>query len=299
MRQFIFPSELTCLLLCFLIFLGACQSSDEKQSENSRQGGTNRSQYQTKAHIPCFVYDRFGKDKNPSTNIAIDSFKAHLKYLKQDDFTVLTMGEAIHKIKTDQNILDKAVGLTVDDGYKTFKTGSMPLLKKFGYSATLFVNTETVGGSNYLTRDQLQELEKKGIEIGNHSHSHAHFVNREGQEGKEFFISDVSIAQAMFKKKLGAKPSLFAYPYGEYIPSMQSALKQMDFKAATALKSGVLNATSDMFAIPRFPIAANFAELKRFGEKANMTGMPVGNENSETTIVDKNKALKGCFEICG
>lgn len=288
MHNWIFNNYLIHPILFLLIFLGACQSSGHQQNKKTKQASANPPKYQDKGHIPCFVYHRFGNDKYPSTNIPLDSFRAHLEYLKQNHFNVITLGEAVHKLKTDQNIPEKTVVLTVDDGYRTFKTGAMPLLQEFDYSATLFVNTETVGGKNYLTWDELKQIRQKGIEIGNHSHSHDHFVNRKAEGDKEYFKADTRKAQAMFKKKLGVKPSLYAYPYGEYTSTMQSTLKKLDFEAATAQKSGVLKATSDMFAIPRFPMAANFVKLKRFKQKANMRGMPVVEEKPKTTIVEKN-----------
>ncbi len=298
MAKLISPAHRTCFLFIFLTLFGACQSAGNKKSENTQQATIKKkSQYQSQAHIPCFVYHRFGNSKYPSTNIAIDSFRAHLKYLKKNNFTVLTLGEAVRKVKRGEKVPENTVVLTIDDGYKSFLTGAMPLLEEFGYSATLFVNTETVGSNQYLSWDALREIHNKGIEIGNHSHSHGHFVNKTGNKGKQSFIADTKEAQKLFKEKLGIKPSLYAYPYGEYTSSMQSALKDMGFTAATAQKSGVLSSHVDLFAIPRFPMAANFAKQKRFEEKANMNSLPVTKEITGKTLVDSDNPPQSKIKV--
>ena len=40
----------------------------------------------------CFVYHRFGDERYPSTNIALDVFAAQLSFLRDQDFRVLTLG---------------------------------------------------------------------------------------------------------------------------------------------------------------------------------------------------------------
>jgi peptidoglycan/xylan/chitin deacetylase (PgdA/CDA1 family) len=49
--------------------------------------------------------------------------------------------------------------------------------KKYDIPATLFINTKTVGGGDYMTWGELKDVVKHDIEIGNHTHSHAYFLN--------------------------------------------------------------------------------------------------------------------------
>lgn len=64
-------------VLFFILPLSGCQTANPKEEQEP---------------VKCLVYHRFGNDQYPSTNIGKKLFKKHLKYLKQNDYTVLTFG---------------------------------------------------------------------------------------------------------------------------------------------------------------------------------------------------------------
>ncbi len=45
------------------------------------------------------MYHRFGESNYPSTNISLKRFKEHIKELKKDKYTVLTLLEIISRLK--------------------------------------------------------------------------------------------------------------------------------------------------------------------------------------------------------
>ncbi len=278
------------VIITAMAFLTHCSSnSSSKYQKNNKKkpitGQTTLAKSPAKEVI-CLVYHRFGNDDYPSTNIDTGLFRKHLNYLNNNDYSVLTLGKAVAKLQKGNLKKGKYAVITVDDGYKTFKTGAMPILKRFGYKATLFVNTESVGGNQYLDWETLKSLQGQGIEIANHSHSHAHFLNKADQNGfKNYFRKDLRKAQAEIKDHLGIEPALYAYPYGEFNPTMKKLLKEEGFKAAVTQNSGVLNQNSDFYAIPRFPMAAKYAKMKSFREKVKMSALPVKDEKPDYTIV--------------
>lgn len=225
-----------------------------------------------------FVYHRFGEARYPSTNIAIDVFEQQLDYLKQNNYHVLTLGEVVETIAAGQPLPERCVALTVDDSYKSFMTAAMPLLRRYGYRATLFVNTDSVGGNSYLNWDELRTLHAEGVEIGNHSASHPYFVSHEQQHPQDWLAwaeSDVKKAQQAFKRELGIAPQLFAYPYGEYSPALMTLMADVGFSAAVAQQSGVITSRGSRYQLPRFPMGGPFATLKGFRNKLAMKAMPV------------------------
>ncbi len=226
-----------------------------------------------------FVYHRFGDDRYPSTNIAVDVFEAQLAYLKQHDYRVMTLGQIVAARSAGTPLPQRCVALTVDDSYESFLTGAMPVLRRYQYPATLFVNTDSVGGASYLDWPQLKALHDEGIEIGNHSAAHPYFVTRQMTMPFETWQTwarhDIDKAQQQFEKHLGVAPTLFAYPYGEYSPQLMVLLKEMGFQAAVAQQSGVISDLAPLFALPRFPMGGSFATLNGFTGKLAMNAMPV------------------------
>lgn len=240
----------------------------------------------TKKEVVVFVYHRFGNPKYPSTNISLDDFEKHLVYLKSNSYTVLNFGDAVEYINNPKTAYtEKVACITVDDGYKTFGSNAIPLLNKYGFSSTLFINSESVGGGSFMNWGDLRDVQKNGVEIGNHSHSHAYFLNILKAERIKIFKEDLLKCQEEIKQHLGFYPEVFAYPYGEFDPEMKDALKTLGFKAAAAQNSGVMY-DHDNYAIPRFPMAGPYSKQDGFIEKANMKALRVKSTDPESFLLN-------------
>lgn len=246
-----------------------------------------------------FVYHRFGDARYPSTNIGTGVFEAQLEYLRQEAFTVLTLGEVVRRLRTGSSIPERCAVLTVDDAYRSFLSGGMPLLRRYGYPVTLFVSTAVVGRPGYLSWEELRRLAEEGVEIGNHSHGHDYLLKRRNGEDRKAWLErvkrDMLRAQDLLARNLGRPPALFAYPFGEYSPELADLVKGLGFAAAAAQQSGVISAQSDLYALPRFPMGGPFATLQGFRERVRMRALPVlavdpdnpviGRENPPTLTV--------------
>lgn len=277
----------TIYYLVFILFTFTnCYSKNKGHNENPEQIDLKN---HNKKEVVIFVYHRFGNSKYPSTNISLEDFQEHLSYLKNNNFKVITFGEAVDYINNPKiEYSEKIACITVDDGYNTFKSNAMPLLKKFGYPATLFINSESVGGGTYLNWNELKEVHEQGIEIGNHSHSHAYFLNLHKSDRIDVFKKDVQKCQEDVKSHLGFYPDVFAYPYGEFDLEMKTALKELKFKASAAQNSGVMY-LHDNYSIPRFPMAGSYVKIEGFIQKANMKALRIKSENPESFLMtDQN-----------
>jgi len=271
-------------MIRFLVFiLMALLSCDQNRTQGNSIAQPD--QDHNKKEVVVFVYHRFGNSKYPSTNISLDIFEQHLSYLKNNGFKVMAFGDAVDYINNPEiTFTDKVVCITVDDGYKTFYQNSLPLLEKYGFPATVFINSESVGGGTYMDWSELKKIHERGIEIGNHSHSHAYFLNIPGLERTEHFKQDVQRCQSEIKEHLGFAPDIFAYPYGEFDPEMKSVLKSLGFKAAAAQNSGVMHA-HDNYAIPRFPMAGPYVNMESFKEKANMKALRIVEKSPASSVL--------------
>lgn len=225
-----------------------------------------------------FVYHRFGDSRYSSTNIDEQVFAQQLEYLKQNNYTVLLVSDIVKRLKEGTPLPQRCVALTVDDGYLTFLTGAMPLLRRYDFPVTLFVSSGAVGGSSYLNWEQLRQLQLEGVEIGNHSASHPYFVSDEVNDPDRWrnrSSADIEKAQQAFQHHLGCRPTLFAYPYGEYSPALEILIEKLGFAAALAQQSGVITSGLSFYSLPRFPMGGGFATLQGFKNKLAMRPMPV------------------------
>lgn len=241
--------------------------------------------------IPAFVYHRFGDDRFPSTNIKLDQFKAHLEYLKENDYEVITLSEAISLLDRKKRF-EKTALLTIDDGYQSFYDNALPLLKAYGFRATLFVNTETVGSGDFMSWEEIKAAQAAGVEIGNHSHAHPHLIN----QSFSAFKSDLDQSEALFTEALGEAPKIFAYPYGEWNESIAEELENRGYIAALAQNSGVIYKGSPRFHLPRFPMSEAYADMDGFRSKIRMSPLAV-TETQETTTGYKGSQEKPSIDV--
>ena len=293
-------------VICIFVYMLACcqparrEQSDKVSAENpvlSELVSAPATEFSNNPEIVCLVYHRFGDARYPSTNVSIEEFDAHLKYLVDKGFRVVPLGVAVDIITARTEQAGPVAVITVDDGYRSFKTGALPILKKYGFKATLFVNTESIGGGDYLNWSELGSLQADSIEIGNHSHSHLQSLSLPKAEFMERFRTDVHQAQELFRQHLGLRPDLFAYPYGEYLPEMFPILAELGFRAAAAQKSGVFGSTREMYAIPRFPMAGSFARMESFREKVNMRALHVTEVRPASLLIEGNDLPELMFRI--
>lgn len=83
---------------------------------------------------------------NGSLFLAADTLRSRLELLKKSNCAVLPLGEGIERLYAN-DLPDRAVALTFDDGTSDFSRRAFPLLREFGLPVTLYLTT-------YYTDDQ-------------------------------------------------------------------------------------------------------------------------------------------------
>ena len=219
------------------------------------------------------MYHRFGEDDVPSTNITIEQFEAHITELTSGSYNVLPVTEIVEKLKSGQSLPDRTIGITMDDAYISIYTEAWPRLKAAGLPFTVFVSTAHVdsGSSQRLSWPQIREMRSGGADFGHHSVSHLHMANASVEQ----ITAEIISANQRFEDELGSKPKLFAYPYGETHLAGQELIKSNGFSAAFGQHSGVTDASSNFYYLPRFGLNEKFGGINRFRMLANALSLPV------------------------
>jgi peptidoglycan/xylan/chitin deacetylase (PgdA/CDA1 family) len=133
----------------------------------------------------------------------------------------VTLGELADFLEYKRGLPRKAVVLTIDDGYRSTYDIAFPLLKRYGFTATLFIYTDFVGSSSLaMTWDQIREMRAAGFEIGSHSLSHADLTIRRPEEEEAAFrrriTDEVVRSKAVLDRELQQDTRFFAYPYSRH-----------------------------------------------------------------------------------
>ncbi|HEX6929067.1 MAG TPA: polysaccharide deacetylase family protein [Gammaproteobacteria bacterium] len=230
------------------------------------------------------MYHRFDEGEHPSTSVTLAQFEAHLDFLEREGFDVWPLPKLVSHLKNREPLPDKVVAITIDDAYRSVYEHAFPTLRKRGIPFTVFVATDPVdqGLPDYMSWDQLREMQAAGVTIANHGASHGSLVNVEPGEPvaawQQGVREDIMRGQLRLQEELGddvnESPRLFAYPFGEYNLAVMEMLDQMGY-VAFGQHSGALGPYDDLRALPRFPINERYGELAGFALKARTLPFPV------------------------
>jgi peptidoglycan/xylan/chitin deacetylase (PgdA/CDA1 family) len=232
------------------------------------------------SHCVILQYHHFSNDTPAITSVNPEQFDRHLDYLKSNDFKVLPLRTVVRAMKQKQNLPDRCVSLTVDDAYASVYRNAFPRLQKLGWPLTVFVNTRGVDQdvSSYMTWAQMRELSRQGVSFENHGHGHIHTIrkleNESDDEWRRRVMLDISTAQQRISDEIGIEPELFAHPYGEYNTAVLAIIQNMGL-TGFGQQSGPAWPGANFGALPRFPMAAHYADMDSFKVKVNTLPLPV------------------------
>jgi peptidoglycan/xylan/chitin deacetylase (PgdA/CDA1 family) len=183
-------------------------------------------------------------------------FQRHLEWLASSGVPVVPL-EAL--VAADPS--HDAIALTFDDGFQNFGTIAMPLLRDHGLSATLFIVTERVGGTNAWKRSDaagslpvlplldwggIAAVAEAGITIGSHGKTHRHLPSLDEAELED----EVSGSLEDFRRELGLSPTAFCYSYGD-VKERERGAAARAYRVAVTAELRALDENEDAFMVPR------------------------------------------------
>lgn len=216
------------------------------------------------------LYHHIATDTPPSTTTTPKVFASHLQYLHDHGFHVVALADAIAEAQGKTTLPPFSVAITFDDGYQDIADNAAPLLAKYGYPFTVFVNRDRLGHHGMMSLATLKAL--PGVTFANHTASHQH-------------LTTLPLAQARQSIVEGQLPGMqkwLAWPYGEYSPALEKLAQQLGY-VAFGQQSGASGPYASLTALPRFPAAGRYANLETLTTKLRSLAMPL--TSSDTNMV--------------
>ena len=217
------------------------------------KGGLGADGYQT---VPILCYHRLADQCESALCMTTPLFEAQMRYLKEKGYRVISLADLAEFLAYRRALPSKAVVINLDDGYRSTYDIAYPILKKYGFTASLFIYTDFIGASaNSLTWDQLKKMKAEGFEVGSHSLSHCDLTKkREGEEEAEYLQrirTELVQSKQLIDEKLNQNTTYFAFPYGEYNHRILSLCEEAGYELGLSVKRGGNPFFSDPLALRR------------------------------------------------
>lgn len=195
------------------------------------------------------------------TNLAVSPgwFRKQMEYLKVKGYKIIGPDELVAAFNGDEKLPVKTAMITLDDAYEDNFINAYPILKEYGFKATIFIPTGLVTVQDHLNWDQIMEMSRSGlIYFGNHTWSHHSSGGTLDVEKREIGIADNQLAEKDLNRS-----KIFAYPYGNSSMNAERVLTDLNYNLAFTTVHGNFLCKGQRLILPR--VRVGNAQLNSFG----------------------------------
>ena len=217
--------------------------------------------------IPVLNYHKVDEQKI-ALSISPQEFEEQIKYLAKEGYNTITPSEMMNALEYGTPLPEKPIMITFDDGYLDNYTNAYPILKKYGFTATIFLVTGFIGNDpRFMNWEEIKEMKANGFVFGSHTVNHKSLTELSYVELKnELLLSAEEIEQ-----QLGHQELFFAYPTGTYTLNIAKIVESCGYRAAFTIKYGDIDEASNYFALERIPIFKGQKTFRSFFFRLNFT----------------------------
>lgn len=212
-------------------------------------------------NIPILCYHNLNPIRPGSMNLTPKKFESQLKWLKDNNFTIVPLKEVVEYLQgTRASLPTKSIVITADDGWQSVYTYMFPIVKKYHIPVTLFIYPQTISqGKNTMTWNELKELQQTGLfDIQDHTYSHPNFKHEKKRLSpssyEKFVEKELVTSKRILEDKLGIKITLLAWPFGIYDNYLEQQAAKAGYVMAFSIDARTANRSYRPMAQPRFMI---------------------------------------------
>lgn len=189
-------------------------------------------------------------------------FGAHMLALQAKGYQFVSLAQIQRHLCGEHKLPERAVAITLDDGFANNYTEAFPILMRYEIPATVFLTVNSLGGENDWMRErgypsrpmldweQISEMQNAGICFGSHTLSHPRLSTLDRQEAR----SEIQGARQVLEEKLGTAVEHFAYPYGDWNDETVELVHEAGHSLACSTRSGFNRCNVDPLLLRRIEV---------------------------------------------
>jgi peptidoglycan/xylan/chitin deacetylase (PgdA/CDA1 family) len=182
-----------------------------------------------------------------------DRLESQLGLLRKAGIRGVSLDEALRARARGERT--RLVALTFDDGYADFRERAMPLLERYGMTATVYVVSDRLGRTNdwdldapqlgLMTPDDVRAAAAAGHEVGSHGANHIHLTGATPEQLRQ----ETAGSRATLEDVLQQPVRGFCFPYGDHDDAAVAAVEAAGYAYACVTNEYGGNGA---FRIPRY-----------------------------------------------
>lgn len=199
--------------------------------------------------VPILTYHHVGipSGKWRLNTVSEKSFKYQMCFMKRHGFHVISFDALVTGIKEGEQFSRNTVVLQFDDGYEDNYKYAFPVLKKYGFPAMVFLISDKVGTPDFLTWDEVKEMEKYNFLAGAHTRHHVYLPRASLAQAQD----EIAGSKKVIEDHLGHPIDYFAYPSGGFTEDIKRLVREAGYKAAATTNRGKDKFNVDLYELKR------------------------------------------------
>lgn len=220
-----------------------------------------------------------------SDAVTTDRLIALFEFLRGNGWTAISLDDVERAGKLGQSLPERAVLITVDDGYQSAYTRVFPLLLAYRIPALFAVEGSWMEATNpsrkrFISWDEAREMQNSGlVEFASHSYGlhHGTVANPQGNQlpaaayrrydsasgyessdaYRQRIKEDLTKSMTQMRRELGKVPRALVWPYGRYTSAGVDVAREVGFSFALTLDSEPADPAKPM-ALARYLLSGQF-----------------------------------------
>ena len=213
--------------------------------------------------FPILEYHMVTENPHPDAKpyvVPPEDFAEQLDYLAEEGYTTITPQDYARARKGKQQLPEKPIILSFDDGYEDNWRVVLPMLEERGMKAVFYMVTNSIGKPGYLTWDNLFDMERRGMEIGSHTANHLPLTTLSPEKQRE----ELRLSKLMLEWKGMKTIYSFSYPNGSYNAGVVAMLAEEEYLTAVTGEAGLNTIETNPYLLRRVNIPPPHFGLTEF-----------------------------------
>lgn len=205
-------------------------------------------------HVPVLLYHHvqpkaLAEDLGQiALNVDSQIFDRQMGYLFSQGYTTLSAKKLVAALRDHTSLPQKSIVITFDDGYKSVYDYAYPILQKYHFTGNLMISTGLIGGSQYLSWDQVKEMARNSL-IDFTDHTWSHYAINNGTKDK--IELEIKTGKQQLEEYTNQQIDIFTYPYGAFDDNAISILEELGFIGAFSTIPGFWQCDSFIMSLHR------------------------------------------------
>jgi peptidoglycan/xylan/chitin deacetylase (PgdA/CDA1 family) len=196
----------------------------------------------------------------PGNHVLPEAFDEQLAALKRWNYESVTLDQWIAYKEKRAGLPRRPIIITFDDGYSSTFHVAWPTLRRYDFSATVFLVSSLIGKTNawdteerqepLLNIDEIREMQSGAITFGSHTQSHRALTRISPEEAARELEGSRKTLESLLDRPVTA----LCYPFAKQNRIIRGLTRRAGYTTAVIGRGGTNRVWTDQYALRRIKI---------------------------------------------